>query len=171
MSKRDTYEARTEALLQPIVDANGMSIYDVEYVKEGSDWYLRAFIDKEGGVDINDCELVSRAMSELLDKEDFIEDGYIFEVSSPGLGRTLKKEKHLQMSLGEEVEVKMYQPIEIAPAEGRKKAVKQKEFRGILRECNKDTIIIEHIADEEEAGEQRVLQRKDIALIRLALDF
>ena len=91
MSRRETYETRAEELLLPIAEENGVEIYDVEYVKEGSDWYLRAYIDKPGGVDINDCERVSRTLSDRLDEEDFIEDAYILEVSSPGLGRTLKK--------------------------------------------------------------------------------
>ena len=90
MSKREAYETRTEELLTPIAVANHVEIYDIEYVKEGSDWYLRAYIDKEGGVTINDCESVSRALSDELDRADFIEDAYILEVSSPGLGRTLK---------------------------------------------------------------------------------
>ena len=90
MSKRETYENSTEKLLLPIVEKLGVEIYDVEYVKEGSDFYLRAYIDKPGGVDINDCEQVSRALSDALDEEDFIPDAYILEVSSPGLGRTLK---------------------------------------------------------------------------------
>ena len=88
MSKRETYESKTEALLTPIAEANGVEIYDVEYVKEGADWYLRAYIDKPDGVNIQDCENVSRALSDALDKDDFIEDAYILEVSSPGLGRT-----------------------------------------------------------------------------------
>ena len=92
MSKRDNYEAKTEELLTPIVEQYGVSIYDVEYVKEGSDWYLRAYIDKPEGVNIQDCENVSRALSDALDREDFIEEAYILEVSSPGLGRTLKKD-------------------------------------------------------------------------------
>lgn len=91
MSKKETYEARTEELLLPIAQKHDVSIYDVEYVKEGSDFYLRAFIDKPEGVNINDCENVSRELSDVLDKEDFIADSYILEVSSPGLGRTLKK--------------------------------------------------------------------------------
>lgn len=85
MSKRESYEVRTEKLLLPITQKNQVEIYDVEYVKEGSDWYLRCYIDKEGGVDINDCEAVSRELSDELDKEDFIEDAYILEVSSRGL--------------------------------------------------------------------------------------
>ena len=105
MAKKDNYELRAEELLKPIAAANGCEIYDVEYVKEGSDWYLRAYIDKEGGVSINDCEAVSRAFSDRLDEEDFISDAYILEVSSPGLGRTLKKDRHFEKSIGEEVEL------------------------------------------------------------------
>ena len=123
MSKRETYENSTEKLLLPIVEKLGVEIYDVEYVKEGSDFYLRAYIDKPGGVDINDCEQVSRALSDALDEEDFIPDAYILEVSSPGLGRTLKKDKHLEKSLGEEV-------------------------KGILKSYNENSIIIE-TEDEE----------------------
>ena len=154
MSKKDTYEARTEELLAPIVEQYQVEIYDVEYVKEGSDWYLRAYIDKPEGVNIIDCENVSRALSDALDREDFIADAYILEVSSPGLGRTLKKDRHLEKSLGEEVEIKTYKPND-----------KQKEFAGILKAFDKDTITI-----AEESGE-RVLNRAEIALVRLALDF
>ena len=99
MSKRETYESKTEQILSPIAEKYGVEIYDVEYVKEGKDWYLRAYIDKPEGVNINDCENVSRALSDELDKADFIPDAYILEVSSPGLGRALKKDKHLQKSL------------------------------------------------------------------------
>lgn len=154
MSKRETYETRTEKLLVPIAEKYGVEIYDVEYVKEGSDWYLRAYIDKPEGVNINDCENVSRALSDVLDAEDYIEDAYILEVSSPGLGRTLKKDRHLEKSLGEEVEIRTYKPID-----------KQKEFSGILKAYDKDTVTI-----EEDSGE-RIFTRADIALIRLALDF
>ena len=154
MSKRETYETRTEKLLVPIAEKYGVEIYDVEYVKEGSDWYLRAYIDKPEGGNINDCENVSRALSDVLDAEDYIEDAYILEVSSPGLGRTLKKDRHLEKSLGEEVEIRTYKPID-----------KQKEFSGILKAYDKDTVTI------EEDSEERVFARADIALIRLALDF
>lgn len=152
MAKREDYEARTERLLKPIADKNKVEIYDVEYVKEGSEWYLRAYIDKPGGVNINDCENVSRALSDALDEEDFIPDAYILEVSSPGLGRTLKKDRHLEKSLGEEVEIKTYAPIE-----------KQKEFSGILKAFDADTVTI----TQEET--ERVFKRKEIARIRLAL--
>ena len=110
MSKGKAVENRTEELLAPIAEENGVEIYDVEYLKEGSDWYLRAYIDKPEGVNIQDCENVSRALSDKLDEVDFIDDAYILEVSSPGLGRTLKKDKHLEKSLGEEVELRLYKP-------------------------------------------------------------
>ena len=154
MSKRDTYESRTEELLLPIADSFGVEIYDVEYVKEGADFYLRAYIDKPDGVNIQDCENVSRALSDALDKEDFMEDAYILEVSSPGLGRTLKKDKHLEKSLGKEVEVRTYKPIE-----------KQKEFAGVLKAFDGNTVTITN-----ESGVQ-VFHRTDFAFIRLALDF
>lgn len=154
MAKRDTYEARTEELLTPIVEKYGVEIYDVEYVKEGSEWYLRAYIDKPEGVNIIDCENVSRALSDELDKEDFIDEAYILEVSSPGLGRTLKKDKHLEKSIGEEVEIKLYKPID-----------KCKEFSGILEKFDAESITVS--VDDKEI----TFKRSDIALIRLALDF
>ena len=117
MSKREIYEAKVEALVLPIVEANNFELVDVEYVKEAGTWYLRIYIDKEGGIFINDCELVSRALSEIMDQDDPIEDAYILEVSSPGLGRPIKKDKDFQRNLGDEVEVRTYKPIN-----------KQKEF-------------------------------------------
>lgn len=158
MAKKDTYEERVEALLVPIAQANGCEIYDVEYVKEGSEWYLRAYIDKPDGVDINDCENVSRAFSEKLDENDLIPDSYILEVSSPGLGRALKKDRHLEKSLGNEVEVKTYKPIE-----------KQKEFIGILKAYDKDTVTIE--LEGNFGTKDMVFAKSDIAIIRLTLDF
>lgn len=152
MSRREDYEARTEGLLAPIAEANGVSVYDVEYVKEGSDYYLRAYIDKPGGVNIQDCENVSRALSDILDREDFIPDAYILEVSSPGLGRALKKDRHLQASIGEEVEIKLYKPVE-----------KSKEFAGILESFDGETLTV------REGDAPRVFKRSDIALVRLAL--
>ena len=158
MAKKDSYEERAEALLLPIVEANGCEIYDVEYEKEGSDWYLRAYIDKPDGVNIVDCENVSRAFSEKLDEEDFIPDAYILEVSSPGLGRALRKDRHLEKSLGEEVEIRTYKPID-----------KQKEFVGILKTYDKDTITIE-IENGSETKDM-VFAKADIAIVRLTLDF
>ena len=92
MANKETYESNTERLLEPILKEYGYSLYDVEYVKEGADYYLRAYIDKEGGITVDDCEKVSRALELKLDEEDFIPNAYILEVSSPGLGRQLKKE-------------------------------------------------------------------------------
>ena len=154
LSKREDFEQRTEELLIPILEKYEFELVDVEYVKEAGTWYLRAYIDKPEGVNILDCENVSRALSEALDKADFIPDAYILEVSSPGLGRTLKKDKHLQKSIGEEVEIKLFKPID-----------KCKEFSGILESFNADNITI------TEDGSPRTFARADIALIRLALDF
>lgn len=154
MSRREEYEAKTERLLEPIVRANGVAVYDVEYVKEGSDYYLRVYIDKQDGVTIQDCENVSRALSDELDREDFIPEAYILEVSSPGLGRVLKKDKHLQSALGQEVEVRLFKPVE-----GRK------EFAGVLDGFDGENLTV------RSEGAQRTFRRTDIALVRLALDF
>ena len=149
------YEEKTERLIQPILDRNQFELVDVEYVKEGGTWYLRAYIDKEGGITVDDCELVSRRMSDLLDEKDFVEESYIFEVSSPGLGRPLKKEKDYQRSLGKEVEIRTYKAIE-----------KEKEFYGLLKSYDETTVTIEMEEDKE-----MIFAKTDIALIRLAFDF
>lgn len=161
MSRKETIEQKTEEMLLPIADENGVRIYDVEYVKEGSDYYLRCFIDKDEGVNINDCENVSRAMSAKLDADDFIEDAYILEVSSPGLGRALKKDRHLLQSIGEEVDVKLYKPLE---------GTKTKEFTGFLKEFDDTTLTISCPISEEE-DEDMIFDRKNIASIKLTLDF
>lgn len=155
MSRKEQYEQQTEELLEPIVTGFGFELVDVEYVKEAGTWYLRAYIDKPGGITVDDCEVVSRKFSEILDEKDYIEDTYIFEVSSPGLGRPLKKEKDFNRSLGEEVEIRTYMAID-----------RQKEFIGILKDFDKDTVTIEY-----EDGASQTFEKKEIALIRLALDF
>lgn len=154
MSKRDTYESRTEQLLLPLMEENQFELVDVEYVKEGSNWYLRAYIDKPGGITIDDCELVSRALSDLLDQEDFIEDSYILEVSSPGLLRPIKKDKDFERNMGKDVEIRCYKMID-----------KQKEFTGALIAYDGDSVTIQ--TDEKEMK----FARKEIALIRPAVDF
>ncbi len=154
MSRAKTYETRTEEILIPIVEDAGVSIYDVEYVKEGSDWYLRVYIDKPEGVNINDCEVVNRALSAKMDELDFIEDAYILEVSSPGLGRTLKKERHFEKSIGQEVEVKTYKAID-----------KEKQFVGILQSYDNGVITIE--TDKKEMK----FEKADVASVRLTFDF
>ncbi|MDO4977467.1 MAG: ribosome maturation factor RimP [Eubacteriales bacterium] len=152
--KRTEIVARVEELVNPIIDENHFELVDVEYVKEGANWYLRVYADKEGGININDCVLISRALEEKLDEEDFIADAYILEVSSPGLGRPLKKEKDFKRSIGEAVELKLYKAED-----------KQKEFEGILVAYTDDTVTLE--IDEAE----KVFERKNIAMIRLAIDF
>ena len=86
MSKKEVYEQKTEEILNPIVEKHGFDLWDVEYVKEGGNWYLRAYIDKPGGIMVDDCEVVSRELSDILDEKDFIDEAYILEVSSTGLG-------------------------------------------------------------------------------------
>lgn len=155
MSKRETYETRTEELITPILNRMNFELVDVEYVKEGGTWYLRAYIDKEGGITVNDCEAVAREMNEILDKEDFVEDSYVFEVSSPGLGRPLKKEKDYVRSMGKEVEIRTYRAIN-----------REKEFYGILSAYDENTVTI-----KTEDGTEMTFEKSDIALIRLAFDF
>lgn len=155
MSKRETYETRTEELITPILARMNFELVDVEYVKEGGTWYLRAYIDKEGGITVNDCEAVAREMNEILDREDFVEDSYVFEVSSPGLGRPLKKEKDYIRSMGKEVEIRTYRAIN-----------REKEFYGILSAYDENTVTI-----KTEDGTEMTFEKSDIALIRLAFDF
>lgn len=154
MSKAKDYEARTEALILPIVERMEFELVDVEYVKEGSTWYLRAYIDKPGGITVNDCEAVAREMNEILDAEDFISDSYIFEVSSPGLGRPLKKEKDYVRNIGKDVELRTYRSIN-----------RCKDFCGVLKAYDANTVTI------ETDGEEMVFEKSDIALIRQAIDF
>lgn len=155
MSKRESYEQKTEAILLPIIEKHGFELWDVEYVKEGGTWYLRAYIDKPDGIHVDDCEVVSRELSDILDEKDFIDEAYILEVSSPGLGRPLKKEKDFQRSLGKEIEIRTYRMID-----------RQKEFRGILKAFDKNTVTI-----ETDDGQTKTFDKNETALIRLAFNF
>ena len=155
MSRREVYEQKAEALITPILNSMGFELVDVEFVKEAGEWYLRSYIAKEGGITINDCEAVSRLFSEKLDEEDFIEESYIMEVSSPGLGRPLKKEKDYKRSMGKELEIRTYKAID-----------REKEFYGILQAYDDSSVTI-----ETEEGTTRTFDKKDIALIRLAIHF
>lgn len=155
MTKREQYEAKVEAWLLPLMKEHCFELVDVEYVREVGVWYLRAYIDKEGGITVDDCEVISRKLGEWLDKEDFIEDSYILEVSSPGLGRPLKKEKDFIRSIGKNVEVRLYKPLN-----------KQKEYTGALKSYDTDTVTI-----TLEDGNDLTFVKSDIALIRLAFDF
>ena len=155
MSKHEEYESRTEELIVPVTERMGFELVDVEYIKEGGTWYLRAYIDKEGGITVNDCEAVAKEMNVLLDREDFIGESYIFEVSSPGLGRPLKKEKDFARSIGREVEIRTYRAIG-----------QSKEFYGVLSAYDENTVTI-----EQENGGNMTFQKSDIALIRLAFQW
>lgn len=154
MTKREQYESKTEAFLLPFLEQQNFELVDVEYVKEAGTWYLRAYIDKEDGIAVDDCEVVSRRLGDWLDEKDFISDSYILEVSSPGLGRPLKKEKDFKRSIGKEVEVKLYAPLN-----------KQKEYEGVLKAYDAETVTL-----VMEDGSDLAFQKAAIALIRLAFD-
>lgn len=154
MSKRDDIEKKTEDLLMPILNEFGFELWDVEYVKEGAEYYLRAYIDKEGGITIDDCVDVSRKLSDKLDEDDFIDGEYILEVSSPGLGRALKRDRDFEKSIGREIDIKLYKAVN-----------KEKEFTGILKAYDKEKIIAT-IDDED-----REYLRSDLASIKLHVEF
>ena len=151
--KKTEIVAKTEELVIPIIEENHFELVDVEYVKEGANWYLRIYADKEGGISIDDCVLISRALEKKLDEEDFLSDPYILEVSSPGLGRQLKKDKDFARSTGEHVECRLFTEIEGS-----------KDWDGILKGFDQDSVTI-----ETDVGEL-CLKRKNIARIRLAID-
>ena len=155
MSRKESIEAKAESMIRPILDRRGFELVDLEYVREAGTWYLRAYIDKPGGITINDCEDVSREFSDLLDTDDFIPDSYVMEVSSPGLGRPLKKERDFERNLGGHIELKLYQAQN-----------GQKDFDGILRKFTDTTVTVE-LPD----GAQKEFARKDLAVIRQAIDF
>lgn len=155
MAKREDIEKKTEELIMPIIKQNNFELVDVEYVKEGSNYYLRAYIDKEGGITVDDCEIVSRALGDLLDEKDFIEESYILEVSSPGLGRPLKKEKDYKRSIGKELEIRLYKAVD-----------RQKEFYGVLESYDETSVTI-----SDTDNNKLTFEKSDIALIRLAVHF
>ena len=111
MAKANNTEKRVEELVMPIIEKNNFELVDVEFVKEGQNWFLRLYVDKPGGILIDDCELVSREVEKLLDESDPIEQAYILEVSSPGLDRPLKKDKDFERYKGEIIDIKLYKPV------------------------------------------------------------
>lgn len=153
MNKKEI-ECHTEELVMPIILENQFELVDVEYVKEGANWYLRIYVDKENGIDIDDCVLVSRALEEKLDSEDFIADAYILEVSSPGLTRPLKKEKDFLRNLGKRVEVKLY-----------KEQDGVKEFEAELTGYEAEQVML-----LPDGLEEKKYSLKEIAMIRLAFE-
>jgi ribosome maturation factor RimP len=154
--KRSEVEQHCLELVTPIVDENNLKLWDVCYEKEGSDYYLRVYVDKEDGVTIDDCVTVSRALELKLDEADKIKDAYILEVSSPGLTRPLKRENDFKNSIGRLVDIKFYKPQEIG-------SEKTKEYTGVL-EAYSDTDIT---VSDDEAHEIK-LSRGDISSIRLS---
>lgn len=147
-------ETKVENLLQNIIENIGYELYDVQYVKEGKDFYLRIVIDKEDGIDLNDCEKVNDAINDILDEADYIKDQYFLEVSSPGLERTLRKEKHFQSQIGNEILVKLFRPLD-----------KKKEFIGILKNYSEDELIL------EQEDEEIKIEVKNIALARTVFEW
>lgn len=149
-------EEKVESLIKEKVQDLGYKLYDIQYSKEGKDYFLRIFIDKEDGIDLNDCEKVSNEINPLLDEKDFIKEMYFLEVSSPGVERILRKDEHLKDALGKEVEVKLFKPIE-----------KQKEFIGILENYDEEKIILKL----EENEEKKEIERKNISLMKLKFNW
>ena len=138
------------ALAAPIVEENGCKLWDVDYVKEAGEWFLRVYIDREGGVDITHCEAVSRPLSDLLDEADPIQNSYTFEVSSAGLDRVLRKAEHYEACMGQLVDVKLYRPMD-----GRK------EYTGTLN----------GFVDGNVTVDDKVFEKKDVAQVRLHVSF
>ena len=155
------YEERAEAIAAPIAEEFGTRIYDVEYVKEGEEFYLNVYIDKDGGVTIGDCENVSRLLSDALDKDDPIKDPYTLIVSSPGLGRALTRDRHLQQSIGQDVEIHLYKPH----AE-----TGEKDIRGELVEFDDTQIVVNADAPVPAKGKGKVKGRKKGAAGKPAME-
>jgi len=144
-------EEKVESLIENKVQELGYSLYDVEYVKEGKDYFLRIYIESEKGISLDDCELVSNNITELLDKEDYIKEQYFLEVSSTGVEKVLKKDKHLQSNLGVNVQVKLFKPFN-----------GQKQYEGILKDFDEDNVIIETASEEIKIDRQNIGQIKTI---------
>lgn len=143
-------EEKVTKLVEPIIENLGYELYDVEYAKEGKNYFLRIFIDNEKGIDLNDCEKVNDALNEILDKENYIKEQYFLEISSPGIERVLRKDKHLEKNIGEEVNVKLFKKDENG----------EKEYLGNLKEFNQNEIVLE--TEEQEVK----IERKNISQIK-----
>lgn len=139
-------------LAEPIAKENGCEIWDVEYVREAGSWYLRVYIDNDEGVSISQCEAVSRALDPILDQEDPIPSSYVFEVSSAGAERALKRPSDFEKFMGSNVLVKLYRALDGV-----------KEFSGVLRGCDENGVTV------ETGGEEKTFRKSDIALVRLSI--
>lgn len=147
-------EEKVEKLLEEKIQELGYILYDVEYVKEGKEYFLRIYIDNENGISLDDCELVSNCITQILDKADYIQEQYFLEVSSPGVERVLKKDKHLQNNIGVKVQVKLFKPVN-----------KQKKYEGILQSFNQENIVIK--TNEQELN----IERQNIGQIKTIFDW
>ena len=143
-------EEKVENLVKPIIENIGYELYDVEYAKEGKDYYLRIFIDKQEGITIDDCEKVNDAIKDKLDEEDYIKQQYFLEVSSPGIERVLRKDKHLEQNIGEEISINLF----------KKDAEGNKSYIGKLKAFTNEEILI------EQDGKEIKLERKNISQIK-----
>ncbi len=148
-------EERVETLIKPTIEKIGYDLYDVEYAKEGKNYFLRVFIDKPEGIDLEDCEKVNNAINDLLDEADYIKEQYFLEVSSPGIERVLRKDKHIEQNIGKEVQVKLFKKDENA----------KKEYQGTLQGFKEETIIVETNVGKIE------IERKNIAQIKTIYDW
>ena len=158
MSRKEDIESHTEALLAPILEAGGFELWDVEYVKEGQDMFLRVYIDKPGGITIDDCVDVSRKLSDALDADDPTDDAYTLEVSSPGLGRKLKKDREFEKSLGRDIDIKFYKPVDGS-----------KEITGKLVGYDRETVSIK--PPGASPPNEVSYKRSDMASVKLHIDF
>ena len=147
-------EEKVEQLIEKTINELGYKLYDVEYAKEGKDYFLRIFIDKNEGIGLNDCEKVNDAVNPILDAADYIKEQYFLEISSPGIERTLRKDKHLKQNIGEKVEIKLFKPIN-----------KQKNIIGILKDYNAEQIEI------ETSEEVCKIDRKNISIIKTVYEW
>lgn len=174
-------EEKVENLVKDKIENLGYSIYDVQYVKEGQEYYLRIFIEKENGsIDLNDCEKVNDAINDLLDSVDYIKDQYFLEVSSTGLEKILRKDKHLQDNIGSQIQIKLFKPIELQleneemveqnkkskSKKNKKQNNKVKEIQGKLKSFNENQIAIE-LEDNQELN----IQRSNISIIKTVFDW
>ena len=145
-------EEKVEKLVEPIIEKIGYELYDVEYAKEGKNYFLRIFIDNEKGIDLNDCEKVNDAITDILDEENYIKEQYFLEVSSPGIERVLRKDKHLEQNIGEQINIKLFKKDENG----------KKEYLGKLKEVYDFKIVIEQEEDEIQVERKNISQIKTV---------
>ena len=160
-------EEKVENLIQKPIEDLGYMLYDVQYVKEGQNYFLRVFIEKQdGSIDLNDCEKVNAGINDILDTADYIKEQYFLEVSSTGLEKVLRKDIHLKQNIGNEVQVNLFKPIENESNVKSKKQNKQKEIIGRLQDFNEENIVL-----ESEEGKIINIERKNISQIKTVYDW